>query len=52
MEAQETQFQSLGQGDPLEAEMETHLSNLVWKILQTEETGGVSPGGHNEWEMT
>ena len=34
---QETWVQSLGQEDPLEKEMETHFSNLAWKILWTEE---------------
>ena len=28
----ETRVQSLGQEDPLEKEMATHSSNLVWKI--------------------
>ena len=27
------QVQYLGQGDPLEKEMATHSSNLVWEIL-------------------
>ena len=52
MEAQETQFQSLGQEDLWEGEMETHFSILVWKIPQTEKTGGVSPWGPNEWDTT
>ena len=34
-----TQFQSLGQEDPLEEEMATHSSILVWKIPRTEEPG-------------
>ena len=29
---QETLVQSLGQGDPLEKEMETHFSALAWEI--------------------
>ena len=33
----ETQFQSLGQEDPLEKEMATHFRILVRKILWTEE---------------
>ena len=37
---QETQVQSLGWEDPLEKEMETHSSNLAWKISWTEEPGG------------
>ena len=35
----ETQVQSLGQKDPLEKEMATHSSTLVWKIPWTEEPG-------------
>ena len=35
----ETQVQSLGQKDPLEKEMATHSSSLVWNILWTEERG-------------
>ena len=38
---QETQVQSLGQEDPLEKEMATHSSILAWKILWTEEPGGL-----------
>ena len=36
---QETQVQSLGQGDPLEKEMATHSSILAWRIPWTEEPG-------------
>jgi len=36
---QETQVQSLGQEDPLEAEMATHSSILAWEIPWTEEPG-------------
>ena len=32
----------LGQEDPLEKEMATHSSILVWRIPWTEETGGLS----------
>ena len=44
--------QSLGQEDPLEEEMATHSSILVWKIPWTEEPVGYSPWscksiGHN-----
>ena len=35
----ETQVRSLGQEDPLEKEMATHSSTLVWKIPWTEEPG-------------
>ena len=38
-ELQETQVQSLGQEDPLEAEMATHSSILAWEIPWTEEPG-------------
>ena len=36
---QETQVQSLGGEDPLEKEMATHSSILVWKIPWTDEPG-------------
>ena len=38
---QETQVRSLGQEDPLEKEMATHSSILAWRILWTEEPGGL-----------
>ena len=38
---QETWVQSLGQEDPLEEDMATHSSILAWRILQTEEPGGL-----------
>ena len=37
----ETQVQSLYVEDPLEKEMATHSSILVWKIPWTEEPGGL-----------
>ena len=37
----ETQVRSLGQEDPLEKEMATHSSILVWRILWTKESGGL-----------
>ena len=40
-ETQETQFQSLGQEDPLEEGMATHSSILVGKISWIEEPGGL-----------
>ena len=47
---QETQFQSLGQEDPLEKEMATHSSILVWEIPWTEEPGGLqSMGSQKSW---
>ena len=36
-----TWVQSLGQEDPLEEDMATHSSILAWRILQTEEPGGL-----------
>ena len=44
-ELQEMQTQSLGQEDPLEEEMATHPSILVWKISWTEEPGGLDSTG-------
>ena len=38
---QETWVQSLGWEDPLEKEMMTHSSILAWRILWTEEPGGL-----------
>ena len=42
---QETQIQSLDWEDPLEKEMATHSSVLSWKILWTEEPGGLQSMG-------
>ena len=42
---QETQVRSLGQEDPLEEEMATHSSILVWRIPWTEEPGGLQSMG-------
>ena len=39
---QESQVRSLGQEDPLEKEMATHSSTLAWRILWTEEPGGIA----------
>ena len=36
---QETQFQFLGQEDPLEKSMATHSSILAWEIPWSEEPG-------------
>ena len=36
---QETQFRSLGQEDPLEEEMATHSSIVVWRIPCIEDPG-------------
>ena len=37
----ETQVSSLGWVDPLEKEMTTHSSIVAWRILWTEEHGGL-----------
>ena len=37
--------QFLGQEDPLEKKMATHTSVLAWKILWTEEPGGLQSIG-------
>ena len=42
---QETRVRSLGQEDPLEKEMATHSSILVWKIPWTEEPGRLQSMG-------
>ena len=42
---QETQVQSLGQEDPLEKDVATHASVLAWRILWTEEPGGLQSTG-------
>ena len=42
---QETQVQSLGQGDPLEREMVTHSSILAWRIPWTEKPGRLQSTG-------
>ena len=36
---------SLEWDDPLEEEMATHFSNLAWRILWTEESGGLQSIG-------
>ena len=40
-ETQETRVRSLSQEDPLEEEMATHSSSLAWRLLWTEEPGGL-----------
>ena len=42
---QETRVWSLGQENPLEKGMATHSSILAWKILWTEEPGGLQSMG-------
>ena len=41
----ETQVQYLGQEDPLEEDMATYSSILAWRILWTEESGGLQSVG-------
>ena len=41
----ETCVRSLGQEDPLEKEMTTHSSTLVWKIPWTEKSGRLQSMG-------
>ena len=40
---------SLGQEDTLEKKMATHSSILAWRILWTEELGGLQSMGRKEW---
>ena len=42
---QEARVRSLGREDPLEEEVATHSSILVWKILWTDEPGGLQSKG-------
>ena len=42
---QETWVQFLGWEDPLEKEVATHSSILAWRILWTEEPGGLQSMG-------
>ena len=44
-ETQETLVQSLGWEGPLEKGMATHSSILAWRILWTEEPGGLQSTG-------
>ena len=47
---QETWVRSLGREDPVEKEMATHSSILLWEILWTEEPGGLqSMGSQKSW---
>ena len=45
----ETWDQSLGQEDPLEKGVTTHPSTLAWRILWTEEPGGLQSMGSQSW---
>ena len=49
---QETWVQSLGGEDPLEEEMATHYSILVWKIPWQRSLAGCSPWGFKETDTT
>ena len=49
---QETQIKSLGWEDPLEEEMATHSSILVWEISWTEERSRLHSMGSQESDMT
>ena len=51
-EMQETQIWSLGQEDPLEAEMAAHSSILAWEIPWTGEPGRLLSQGSQEMDMT
>ena len=45
---QETQVWSLGGEDPLEEGMAIYSSILAWRILWTEDPGGLQPQGHKD----
>ena len=45
---QETRVRSLGEEDPLEKEMVTHLRHLAWRNPWTEEPGGLQSMGSQE----
>ena len=45
----ETWIQSLGLEDPLEKEMATHSSTLVWNIPWTEEIGRLQSMEFQSW---
>ena len=49
---QETLVQSLGQENPLEEEMATHISILAWEIPWTEEPGGLQSMGCKKSDIT
>ena len=49
-EMQDMHVQSLGQEDPLDKEMATYFRILAWKLLWTEELGGLqSIGLQKSW---
>ena len=49
---QETQVGFLGQENPLEKEMATHSSKLIWRISWAEEPGRLQSMGSQELDMT
>ena len=49
---QETRVQSLGLEDPLENRMAAHSSILAWRVLCTEEPGGLQSMGGKESDTT
>ena len=49
---QGTQVPSLGQEDPMEKGMTIHSSIRAWRIPWIEESGGYSPWGHKELDIT
>ena len=49
---QETRVQSLGRRDPLEKGMTTPSGTLAFRILWTEEPGGLQSMGHKEPDVT
>ena len=51
-ETQEMWVRSLGQEESLEKGMATHSSLLAWKILWTEEPGGLWSMGHKASDTT
>ena len=48
----ETPVQSLGREDALEGGRAPHSSILAWRILRTEEPGGLQSMGHKESDMS
>ena len=48
---QEAWVQSLGQEDPLDKGMATQSSILAWRILWTEETGGLQSLGVSKHQI-
>ena len=49
---QETQFQSLGQEEPLEEVMAIYSNILAWRIPWAEKPGAYSTYGHAELDKT